>query len=116
MATHAASTAQRRTFVIVSLATLPLRRLVALVLALAANQPLRASTPTRPKSDATAAAGTVPLPRLHALAEALCAAIESGKGVDHAITLASQFLAMASVQRALSAGQAEPEASGSSGR
>ena len=96
VATHAASTSQRRTFVIACLATLPLRRLVALVLALAANQPLRASTPTGPKSDAT-----VPLPRLHALAEALCAAVESGKGVDHAITLASQFLAMASVQRAL---------------
>ena len=48
-------------------------------------------------------ASAVPLPRLHALLQSLCALHESSKGVDQAVALGEQFLQTAVVRRALAA-------------
>ena len=107
-----ASTSQRRSFVIACHATRPLRRAVALALALAESLPLRAmpapgdaarddSADGRRLTPSERAAAAPLLPKLHAFVQALCALYESGKGVDQAIALTEQWLNQAPVRRAV---------------
>lgn len=116
VASRSASTAQRRTYVLMCHATLALRRVVALALTLGDRQPLRtvaagASTAPSEVRDSAAKGGgrggsssgmaVVPLPRLHSFVEGMVALHEGGKGVDAAVASGLQFVRLALVRRAI---------------
>ena len=112
-----ASTAQRRTFLMACHATLGLRRLAALILDLARARPVRAAGAGADLGGTSGGGGGgggghpaghgdrmsdgVPLTRLHAIAQTLCAVHEGNKGVDHAIAAGDAFLQTAMVRRQL---------------
>ena len=102
-----ASTAQRRTFLMACHATAALRTLAAVILRLAALQPVKGLSTTTTAAGSQACA--VPLTKLHAIARALCAVHESQmKGVDHAITAGTAFLESSACRRALSVPTLKP--------
>ena len=76
-----ASTAARRSFVLTCRASRGLRRFAAVLLALVDLQPVGKPSP-----------GGVPLPKLHAVAKAIAASHDGGKGVEHSVMLATDFL------------------------